>query len=40
VATFRCTCGYQGAGQQDLDEHIVEMTSLHGVNDSDPHFQT
>jgi len=33
-----CTCGYEARSEQDLQEHIVAMSSSLGINDPNEHF--
>lgn len=35
---MRCTCGYEARSEQDLQEHIVVMSSSLGINDPNDHF--
>lgn len=37
---MRCTCGYESDQQQDVNEHIVIMSSVLGISDPDDHFPT
>lgn len=35
---MKCTCGYEPNDENDLQEHIVVMSSTLGINDPHDHF--